>query len=99
VFQDLGVVLVDLVGDELVPTAGMHACAQLKVPAGQTKGQLQVKVFLEEVGAMRPGDKPAFRGVVAVSGAKHLGTGQHLPAGLRRSSRITRRCYGEKVVF
>jgi len=68
----------------------MHLSPQSKVCAGQTKGELQMKVFLELIGAMRPGDKPALRGMLAVSGAKHLGAGQCFPAGLLLSGRITR---------
>jgi len=80
--QGLGVVLVDLIRDEPIPAFGMHPCPQSKVCAGQTEGELQMEVFLEEIGAMCPGDEPAFHGMLAVTGAKHLGTGQHLPAGL-----------------
>jgi hypothetical protein len=91
VFQGLGVVLVNLIGDESIPTAGMNPRPHAKVRAGQAKGELQMEVFLEEIGAMRLGDEPAFRGVLAESGAEHLGTGQHLPAGLLLYGRITRR--------
>ena len=81
-FKGFDVVLVNLVGQELIPSSWMLFTFDLEIGAVQAVGQFLEKIFFKEIPAVGFGNQPTVITFLFMGRAQDVAAGQQLPTGL-----------------